>query len=132
MSELKRSAEMKIYLTYSQTPELMALESPAERDAVHAESWQQLRTQHPRFWAKSFVLIVILATIGAIVGHLVGTLFDALTPTQWIIVFGGLGGGIGALLHTHLIATQLRPLYEQEIASRRPNTAEQGNGGKGK
>jgi len=122
---------MKIYLTYSQTPELMGLESPAERDSVHTKSWQQLRTQHPRFWVRSFVLVVILSIIGATVGYLVSPLFDALTPTQWIVAFGGFGGGIGALLHTHLMATQLRPLYEQEIARRRPNTAEQGGGGKG-
>lgn len=119
---------MKIYLSYSQTPELMGLENPAERNSVHAKSWSQLRAQHPRFWARSLVLIVVIATVGAFVGHLVGSMLGTLTPPQWITVFASIGGGFGALFHIHLIAEQLRPIYKKEIEERKPKNAEQGEG----
>lgn len=107
---------MEIYFTYERTPELRRLATQAQRSQVHSIAWRQLHATWPRLWLRSLALVAVCSIVGALgavaVNHwlLPATLHF---PIPW---GGGLGGGIGALLHIHTTATSLRPLYAEIIA----------------
>jgi len=107
---------MKIYYTYSQTPELISLESKNQRDLIHSTCWRRLRADHSSLWIRSFILVVALAGLGAFLGQLIASFLEIWSTRTIFITCSALGAGIGALLHTHMMAVRLRPLYRSELA----------------
>lgn len=118
--------KMKIYFTYSQTPELLSLGSKDQRDSIHTTCWKNLRSSHPSLWVASFGLIAVLAALGALVGQLISPFLETWSVKSIFVTCAGIGAGIGALLHTHMMAVRLRPLYRSELA-RLKKSVEQGS-----
>jgi len=115
---------MNVYLYYSQTPELAALPSQKDRDAVHAMAWRKLRSEQPRLWTLSFFVVICSAAVACLLAYpflqfvpagpwKVGPFVSS--PQAYIC---GVGAGIGALVHVHRMATALRPYYAKIISER--------------
>ena len=113
-----------MYLYFSQTPELADLPSQQERDAVHAIAWRQLKSEQPELWRRSFWVVISSVALACLLGY---PLLAFLPVGPWAIgpfqvpplaFIGGIAGGLGAVIHIHLIASAIRPYYASIIASR--------------
>ena len=109
---------MPFYLYYAQTPELKSLSSKETRDSVHATAWRQLRSEQPVLWLRSFLIFMLFVFVGATsMDRLLG--MGGSATDSYAFLGAALGGLIGALLHTHAMATSLRPIYATIIAQRK-------------
>lgn len=108
---------MQFYVYYAQTPELRSLSTPAERDSVHAQVWRELRRRRPVLWVRSFLVVVLCTFIGTVVAEMLLGPF-AITAGKSFRLGAAIGGGIGVLLHIHMMASELRPVYSEVIARR--------------
>lgn len=110
---------MRLYLTYTQSPELQALASSADRDRVHTEAWAELRRDRPQLWIRSFGIVMVFGVLGYLSGVMLNGVLSEFgsslrMPLAW---FSGLCCGAAALLHVHLMAAALRPIYARIIAN---------------
>ena len=62
-------------------------------------------------------LIIVLACggVGALLFYVVGVIFGSGEPEHLIPFGAGCGAGVGALVHIHLTATALRPVYSDIV-----------------
>ncbi|HBN78261.1 MAG TPA: hypothetical protein DD473_21100 [Planctomycetaceae bacterium] len=115
---------MNVYFYFGQTPELAALPSQEYRDSVHTTAWRQLRSERPHLWTRSFLIVIGSAAIACLIGFLCLEFLPEGPWKRWLLesspipFIGGIGAGIGVLIHIHLLATALRPYYAEIIAER--------------
>lgn len=110
---------MQFYFYYAQTPELRHLPTQQERDAIHGEAWRQLRRQRPALWVRSLLLVVLGGCCGAGAARMLAKTFDVGAVQSLVTLGVGVGCGCAAVLHVHLMATALRPVYSRVIRARR-------------
>lgn len=113
---------MNIYLYYAQTPELKALQSQDDRDAVHSMAWRKLRSEQPYLWTQSFFVVICSAVVACLLTY---PFLQFVPAGPWKVgpfvsspqaYIGGVGAGIGTLIHVHRLATALRPYYAKIIS----------------
>ena len=111
---------MNLYSAFEQTPELRSLQSQEERDAVHQIAWQKLLADHPNIGLRGLLFVVPSCIVSLVIGHfLIAFIYpgDQVGWHEWLTpLIGGVGCGLGALIHFSLITNQLRAHYRNVIA----------------
>lgn len=114
---------MKIYLNYNQLPEMQSLPDEESRKELHAIAKSEFDEEHPNIGIRGLLIImasmVIICAAGSqLLGETIksSAMFSGIPYP--IMIMGGFGAWIGALLHFHLIFCEMRPYYQRVIEKR--------------
>lgn len=113
---------MDLYSAFEHTPELRSLQSQEERDAVHRIAWQKFLADHPNIGLRGLLFVVPSGIACLVIGHY---LLEFAFPGEqvgwhkWLTpLIGGVGCGLGALVHFCFVTNQLRAHYRDILAEK--------------
>ncbi|PHS06236.1 MAG: hypothetical protein COA78_14440 [Blastopirellula sp.] len=109
---------MSFYYAYDRTPELQSLPTQSQRNAVHSTAWNKYTETHGNPGLRGLMIVIPCMLAVCAFNHFLGDMspLSILLPQEWIVpATGGIGGGLGAILHFHFLATALRPYYRDAM-----------------